>query len=49
MARNKIAWPLYGKIIYIYETNLEKGQLATIFDHITYGTEIINEENIKEV
>lgn len=49
MARNKIAQPLYGKIIYIYETDLEKDQLATIFDCITYDTEIINEEDIKEV
>lgn len=49
MARNRFAQPLYGNIIYIYETDLEKDQLATIFDRITYGTEIINEEDIKEV
>lgn len=40
MARNRFAQPLYGKIIYIYETDLEKDQLATIFDPSTYWIDI---------
>lgn len=40
MARNRFAQPLYGKIIYIYETDLEKGQLATIFDPSTYWIDV---------
>lgn len=40
MARNKFAQPLYGKIIYIYETDLEKDQLATIFDPSTYWIDV---------
>ena len=40
MARNRFAQPLYGKIIYIYETDLEKEQLATIFDPSTYWIDV---------
>ncbi len=40
MARNRFAQPLYGKIIYIYETDLEKEQLATIFDPSTYWVDV---------
>ena len=40
MARNRFAQPLYGKIIYIYETDLEKDQLATIFDPGTYWIDV---------
>lgn len=40
MARNRFAQPLYGKIIYIYETDLEKDQLATIFDPSTYWIDV---------
>lgn len=40
MSRNRFAQPLYGKIIYIYETDLEKEQLATIFDPSTYWIDV---------
>lgn len=40
MARNRFAQPLYGKVIYIYETDLEKEQLATIFDPSTYWIDV---------
>lgn len=40
MARNRFAQPLYGKIIYIYETDLEKDQLATIFSPSTYWIDV---------
>lgn len=40
MARNRFAQPLYGKIIYIYETDLEKDQLSTVFDPSTYWIDI---------
>lgn len=40
MARNRFAQPLYGRIIYIYETDLEKDQLATIFDPSTYWIDV---------
>lgn len=40
MARNRFAQPLYGKIIYIYETNLKKEELATIFDPSTYWIDV---------
>lgn len=40
MARNRFAQPLYGKIVYIYETDLEKDQLATIFDPSTYWIDV---------
>ena len=40
MARNRFAQPLYGKIINIYETDLEKEQLATIFDPSTYWIDV---------
>lgn len=40
MARNRFAQPLYGKIIYIYETDLEKDQLSTIFDPSTYWIDV---------
>ena len=40
MAKNRFAQPLYGKIIYIYETDLEKDQLATIFDPSTYWIDV---------
>lgn len=40
MAKNRFAQPLYGKIIYIYETNLSMEQLPTIFDPSTYWIDV---------
>lgn len=40
MAKNRFAQPLYGKIIYIFETDLEKAELATIFDPSTYWIDV---------
>lgn len=40
MAKNRFAQPLYGKIIYIYETNLIMEQLPTIFDPSTYWIDV---------
>lgn len=40
MAKNRFAQPLYGKIIYIYETDLKKEELATIFDPSTYWIDV---------
>ena len=42
MAKNRFAQPLYGKIIYIFETDLEKADLATIFDPKTYWIDFTN-------
>lgn len=40
MAKNRFAQPLYGKIIYIYETNLTMEQLPTIFDPSTFWIDV---------
>lgn len=40
MSKNRFAQPLYGKIIYIYETNLTMEQLPTIFDPSTYWIDV---------
>lgn len=40
MAKNRFAQPLYGKIIYIYETDLRIDELATIFDPSTYWIDV---------
>jgi len=40
VSRNRFAQPLYGKIIYIFETDLEMDQLSTIFDPSTYWIDI---------
>lgn len=42
MSKNRFAQPLYGKIIYIFETDLEKADLATIFDPKTYWIDVTN-------
>ena len=42
MAKNRFAQPLYGKIIYIFETDLEKKDLAKIFDPKTYWIDVTN-------
>lgn len=38
--KNRFAQPLYGKIIYIYETNLTMEQLPTIFSPSTYWIDV---------
>ena len=40
MSKNRFAQPLYGKIIYIFETNLTMEQLPTIFDPSTYWIDV---------
>lgn len=40
MGKNRFAQPLYGKIIYIFETNLAMEQLSTIFDPSTYWIDV---------
>ena len=40
MSKNRFAQPLYGKIIYIYETNLTMEQLPTILDPSTYWIDV---------
>lgn len=40
MTKNRFAQPLYGKIIYIYETNLTMEQLPTIFDPSTFWIDV---------
>ena len=40
MKKNRFAQLLYGKIIYIYETNLTMEQLPTIFDPSTYWIDV---------
>lgn len=40
MSKNRFAQPLYGKIIYIYETTLAKEDLATIFNPDTYWIDV---------
>lgn len=40
MAKNRFAQPLYGKIIYIYETDLRLDQLSTIFDPSVYWIDV---------
>ena len=40
MQKNRFAQPLYGKIIYIYETNLTMKQLPTVFDPSTYWIDV---------
>ena len=40
MPKNRFAQPLYGKIIYIYETDLTMEQLPTIFDPSTYWIDV---------
>lgn len=44
MAKNRFAQPLYGKIIYIYETDLTMDQLSTVFDPKTYWIDVTGQE-----
>lgn len=38
--KNRFAQPLYGKIIYIFETNLKFEELSTVFDPSTYWIDV---------
>ena len=38
--KNRFAQPMYGKIIYIYETDLELNQLSTIFSPTTFWIDV---------
>lgn len=40
MAKNRFAQSLYGKIIYIFETDLKFNELSTIFDPSTYWVDV---------
>lgn len=40
MSKNRFAQPLYGKIIYIFETDLAFDQLSTVFSPTTYWIDV---------
>lgn len=40
MAKNRFAQLQYGKVIYIYETDLKKSQLSTIFEPDTFWVDV---------
>lgn len=40
MAKNRFAQPLYGKIIYIFETDLKMDELSSIFSPKTYWIDV---------
>ena len=40
MIKNRFAQPLYGKIVYIFETDLKMEDLSTIFDPSTYWIDV---------
>lgn len=42
MAKNRFAQPLYGKIIYIFETYLKFEELSTVFDPSIYWIDVTN-------
>lgn len=42
--KNRYAQILYGKVLYIFETNLKFDQLATIFDPSTYWVDVTGME-----
>lgn len=44
MAKNRFAQPLYGKIIYIFETYLKFEELSTVFDPSVYWIDVTNME-----
>lgn len=44
MAKNRFAQPLYGKIIYIYETDLPFEELSTVFDPKTYWIDVTGQD-----
>lgn len=44
MAKNRFAQLQYGKVIYIFETDLKKSQLSTIFDPSTYWVDVTGQK-----
>lgn len=44
MSKNRFAQPLYGKIIYIYETDLPFEELSTVFDPKTYWIDVTGQD-----
>lgn len=44
MAKYRYAQPLYGKIIYIYETDLPFEELSTVFDPKTYWIDVTGQD-----
>lgn len=44
MAKNRFAQLQYGRIIYIFETDLKKSQLSTIFDPSTYWVDVTGQK-----
>lgn len=44
MAKFRYAQPLYGKIIYIYETDLPFEELSTVFDPKTYWIDVTGQD-----
>lgn len=44
MGRFRYAQPLYGKIIYIYETDLPFEELSTVFDPKTYWIDVTGQD-----
>lgn len=44
MAKNRYAQLLYGKVLYIFETDLKFNELSTIFDPTTYWVDVTGME-----
>lgn len=44
MAKNRYAQLLYGKVVYIFETDLKKSQLSTIFEPDTYWVDVTGQK-----
>lgn len=44
MAKNRFAQLQYGKVIYIYETDLKKSQLSTIFEPDTFWVDVTGQK-----
>ena len=44
MAKNKYAQLKYGKVIYIFETDLKKSQLSTIFEPTTFWVDVTGQK-----
>ena len=44
MAKNRFAQLQYGKVIYIFETDLKKSQLSTIFEPTTYWVDVTGQK-----
>ena len=44
MAKNRFAQLQYGKVIYIFETDLKKSQLSTIFEPSTFWVDVTGQK-----